>query len=146
MVKKDCEDCGAHPFMDKKIADSCDRIGVHEKQISALENGKLNTTAAWKVVLLIISIAGGSVWGTIQLVQKVGDVGAEMKDEVSGVRESINRRITESMDKTNERIHAMALENGKVAVKVDDLSSRLYGLAAKQTVILEKLTRDRDHD
>ena len=138
--KRDCDDCVEHKYNTRKIETSCETIKEHGKRLDNVEKDKLNNAAAWKIGLLIFSIITGSIWGAIEIVREVGDVGMEMKQEVVHLSASINKRLTETTEKTNEKIGMLQIDVATIKVQQKDQSERLYGLAAKQTVILEKMT------
>ena len=115
---------------------TCPLHEVHGERIDKLEkaNGRL--------IFLILTSFLGLASSFFYFGHSVGSVGEVLSKEVNFVQSSINKRITECMDKANDKISSLNIETVKQSVQLKDFSERLYGISSKQTVMLEKITRD----
>ena len=57
------------------------------------------------------------------------------------VEKAVNIRLTSCMERINEQISAILVISAKQDTRLEDFSQRLFGLANKQTVILDKIVR-----
>ena len=143
--KVECDECGGHPFLTKKVDKMCAKQETRDKEMIEMDRCKVNKSTFNVVAGVIVSLFVGSIGSIIYLVTTVSEVGRNVSLEITEVKSSINERITATNEKTNEKISELQIDVAKIQTQVKDQSDRLFGLAAKTTVLLERMTiNDRD--
>jgi gas vesicle protein len=115
---------------------------------------RLTSGISVSVFLATLTLVG-SIW---YFGHKMGGFEGTMHETVGKMTGAVNRRITECMERTNEKIASMGSKMTSIDEKIasinhdisnnsihlEDVSQRLYSNSTKQSVLLEKIIKLED--